>query len=268
VPSLDGPRAKINRAEHKLDALSGEIRPFMERNLYTPTVEANEIDQSYSVFLEETTEIPVEEWGLALGDILHNARGALDHLVAQLVMLTGRAPHNRHQFPILKDDTDWKRKVVNPPKNRKRGMLDFIDGKHVAAIKRLQPYQPSTGKPSLFVLQRFSNADKHRLIHVSATWVTQTPKITMKLAFPLTIDNVIHDPPGTPLGKRTEIARVYPRLTIYPDSPDREMQVSAEVKLTTVFGDEPGKEDTRVREFRACIKDARAIIESFAAAFP
>ena len=58
-----------------------------------------------------------------------------------------------------------------------------------------------------------------------------------------------------------------PCFGVYPDAPDREMNVEVQLKLTTVFG-EPGKEDTRIGEFRLCLEDVRAIVESFTAAFP
>src|SRR5205807_881196 len=118
---------------------------------------------------------------------VHHARGALDHLVTQLVILSGRKPHTRHQFPVVESEDDWNR-LVNPPKNckgrKQRGYLDFIPDTQIAVIKSAQPYVPTTGKPSLVTLQRFSNADKHRLIHASVTWLTEAPEITMEIVFP------------------------------------------------------------------------------------
>lgn len=45
-------------------------------------------------------KLPAEEWGLILGDLLHNARSALDTLVCQLAILNGKRPHRRKGFPI------------------------------------------------------------------------------------------------------------------------------------------------------------------------
>jgi hypothetical protein len=102
-----------------------------------------------------------------------------------------------------------------------------------------------------------------RPLHATATWMTEAPEIEIKLAFPLPLLRITHHPPGTPLGKRTELARAFPSPGIQVDSPDREVNVHTNVKLTTVFG-EPGKEDTRTSDFRRCLTDAREIVESFA----
>ena len=184
----------------------------MEQDLYAVVAEPNTPEESYSIFLEEQSEIPAQDWALQVGEILHNARGALDHLVAQLVLLAGGTIHTRHQFPIVKCEDEWDRQVVEPPKNGKRGMLDFVTPAHIAAIKGFQPNTPTTGKPSLATLQRFSNADKHRLIHAAATWVTAAPEIAIEMVYPLDLKRVTHSQPGTPIGKRTEIARAFPSL--------------------------------------------------------
>ena len=269
---LDGPLAKLSRAEDELNALSKEIRQWVELNPYASSAQLNPIDDSYSVFLENAEQIPAQEWGLALGEMIHNTRGALDHLVAALVIVAGRGPHKRHQFPIVECNAEWDRQVVNPPRNRKRGFLDYIPTNQIALIKAAQPYTPATGKPSLLILQRFSNADKHRVIHAAATWLSRSPKVEISVEFPVPLRRVDHHPPGTPLGDRTEIARVYPTMlqggpgtpSVGFDPSGLEMQVDTHVPLTTVFG-EPGKEDTRIRDFRTCLADVRAIIEDVAA---
>jgi hypothetical protein len=273
VHPLDAPRAKINRAEEQLDALSKEIKRVMQPDVYASSAELNPIDDSYSVFLEKQIGLPSEKWGIALGEILHNARGALDHLIAGLVVAAGRTPHSRHQFPIVKDDAEWDRLVVDPPKNGKRGFLDYIPTNQVALVKAVQPYTTTTGKPSLFTLQRFSNADKHRLIHAAATWVTKSPEVNIRVGFPVPLRRVTHHPPGTPLGSRTEVARAYPVVArsdlpaLGFDLSNPHVEVDVHLSLTTVFG-EPGEEDTRIRDFRACLDDIRRIVESFAAVFP
>jgi hypothetical protein len=264
---LAGCRAKLDRAENQLDALGDEMRECVEGDAYTVRGEINESDNSLSIFMEKQRQLPVFDWGLALGEALHQIRGSLDHLVYQLVVKEGGRPHTNHQFPIVKKEKDWKSKVVNPPKNRRRGSLDFVHRDHIAAIKRFQPYAPTTGKPSLLTLQRFSNTDKHRLIHAAATWFTEAPEISVRISFPFPLLRVEHDPPGTPLGDHTQIARAYLAPGIQITSPDREVDVHTNLKLTTVFG-EPGKEDTRIKDFRQCLADVREIVETFAPAFP
>jgi hypothetical protein len=264
---LIGPLAKIERAEDQLDALSAEIGRLMEQELYSVVAEANTVEESYSIYLEERVEIPTLEWGLRIGEVVHNARGALDHLVAQLVLVSGGTIHTRHQFPIVKAEDEWERLVVEPSKDGKRGMLDFVSPAHIAAIKAFQPHVPTTGKPNLAALQRFSNADKHRLIHAAATWVTAAPEIAIEMVYPLDMKEITHHSPGSPIGKRTEIARAFPSLWLDFNAANKKVNVDAKVKLTTVFG-EPGDEDTRVRSFRDSLADVRGVVESFRPAFP
>ncbi len=168
---LDGCRAKLDRAEQHLDALNAEIKPFMERDKQTFVTDFDHADNSVVVRYKETQQIPIS-WGVALGDFVHNTRSALDHLVHQLVLLAGATPHGTHQFPILDHPNDWIGKVENPPQVGKKGQLDFICTGQVAVIKALQPYEPATGLPRLLTLRRFSNTDKHRLIHAARATLT------------------------------------------------------------------------------------------------
>src|SRR5438128_1457871 len=105
---LDGCRAKLDRAEHHLDTLNAEMREFIETKTYDFVTTFSEVDQETMVTtLKELRPIPAT-WGVAVGDIVHNTRSALDHLVYQLVVLAGAQPHNGHQFPIFDHPGDWQ----------------------------------------------------------------------------------------------------------------------------------------------------------------
>ena len=272
--SLTGVRLKLDRAEDHLDALSAELREWVEAKPQALTTQLNPIDQSYSVIFKQ--EPLPENWGVKLGDVVHNMRSSLDHLVAQLVLLAGKAVHENHQFPIFNKPNDWMGKVVKPPKQRKRGWLDFIDRDHVAMIEALQPYQTTTGLPSLGMLRRFSNADKHRLIHAATYNLTAKPQLGGNMTFPLAIREVVYKDPGTPLEDGTEIARFRTGDLLFPIDPvtgeaqtpsNAEMNVRADLKMTAMFG-EPGKEDTRIGDFLRCLSEIRGIVDVFATDFP
>ena len=288
--SLDGCRAKLNWAEKHLNALSGEIKTFMERDVYALPTEFDEADKSTVVRFKEAQELPVA-WGLAIGDVIQNTRSALDHLVYQLVLLANVTPTDVHQFPILDDPKDWIRRVQKPPKGR-RGLLDGINAAYVASIETLQPYVPTTGLPRLAILRDFSNTDKHRVIHAARTVFTQTPKLTAQLTIPSAITDLQAVKPGTPIEDGTEIARFrahtdlrfpastgihpqnsgiwtpgqVPMLKVESAPENAEMNVDAKLHVTTVFGAQEVTY-TRAREFRHAIADVRRIVESFAAAF-
>jgi hypothetical protein len=63
-------------------------------------------------------------------------------------------------------------------------MLDYIDLTHVAVIESAQPYQP-TGLQRLSTLERFSNADKHRLIHAAVSNLIDAPQIAFARIVPI-----------------------------------------------------------------------------------
>lgn len=286
---LDGCRSKLDWSEKHLNALSAEIRTFLEGDAYTLPTQFDEADKSTTVIFKESEPLP-ESWGLALGDVIHNARSALDHLVYQLVLLAGGVHHDAHQFPILDKPQDWVRRVQKPPKGR-RGLLDFIDPTHITSIKLLQPYEPATGLPRLGVLRDFSNIDKHRLIHAARTVFTDTPALSAHLAVPATISDVRPLEPGTPIEDGTEILRfrshtdlVIPqhqtggpasslwlpestgRETVWGNPQNSTMNVEVKLPVTSVFG-APGITYTRLAEFRSTITELRFIVESFAPAF-
>jgi hypothetical protein len=275
MSALNGCRAKLDWAEKNLDALSEEMRVFFEDDPQGFVTEFDEPDNAHVVFFKQAKEIPIE-WGVALGDIIHDVRSALDHLVYQLVLLASATPHRRHQFPILDHPNDWKGKVEKPPKKGKEGLLDFIDPSHVAFIESLQPYQPTTGLPRLQVLSRFSNTDKHRLIHAVRATFTASPEITAFLSLPSAITDVRAQTPGTPIEDGAEVARFRSHTDIqFPRLPDgswghpanSHMNVEAKFPVSTVFG-EPGAEYARTKEFRLLIEDVREIIKRFGPEFP
>jgi hypothetical protein len=262
---LDDIRLKLRRAEDHLNALSAEIRENVENHPITIRSQENPIDDSFSAFLENVPEVK-REWGVMLGDFLHNTRSALDHLVCALVVVSGGTVRSRHQFPICDTPRDWERDVGRPPRNS--GRLGSIDPSHVAIIESMQPYQATTGLPSLRILRDFSNADKHRLLHsavISSTGVT-VDGVGM---IPLIVTKVFYHTPGTPLEEGANVARVRAEYLLAvdesgaPQAPDLRMNVNVKVKATTAFG-EPGQEKTRIRDFRRCLKDAKAVTDRFA----
>lgn len=190
-------------------------------------------------------------------------RSALNHLVCALVP-AGQV-HRRHQFPIFDTQQAWKSEFGG---KRSDKMLDFVDPVHFTLIESVQPYQPA-GLGRLALLERFSNNDKHRLIHAAVTSLTDQPQITVQWAIPTTVISVDYRP-GKPIRDGDELARfkpnVYTGIRIRPEGlveiTDAEMRASAGFKCTTVFG-EPGNEDTRLGDFRETLKDIRQLVSQF-----
>jgi hypothetical protein len=262
MAALDDIRLKVDRAKQHLDALSKEISQVVTEHQTYVTGQHNPVDDSYTAILHDIPPVS-REWGLVLGECVHNARGALDHLVAALVTTAGGTVHNRHQFPICRQPREWQSQVTP---RRGNGKLDFIEPAHVAIIESVQPYQAGTGFPSLLTLQRFSNADKHRLIHGAVIRTVAKPTLTGQLAIPLRITEVIYVDPDTPVDEGMALARYKAQAEITPiigmPVPGSEVHMHAKIRLTTVFG-EAGHEDTRIRGFRNILDNVSAIVDYF-----
>jgi hypothetical protein len=113
-------------------------------------------------------------WGVMIGNIVHNLRSALDHLVWELVKANGEQPRSGpggNQFPIL-DHKPPAGFDVAMRKSRLRG-IHLWDRQKIATM---QPYRrpyhiPIANNPLLF-LAGLSNTDKHRFIVTTATRYT------------------------------------------------------------------------------------------------
>jgi hypothetical protein len=265
TPDLTGVHAKLDRAEEHIDALRDEIKPVME-GLTSAQAETrhNVLDDSYSVIMRQSAALPVVRWGVMLGDVCHNMRSALNHLVCALVPV--RQVHRRHQFPIFDTPHSWKSEFGGTKPEK---MLDFIDPTHFALIESVQPFQQGTGMQRLSLLERFSNNDKHRLIHAAVTALTDQPQITVQWAIPTTVISVDYRA-GKPIRHGDELARfkpnVYTGIRVRPDGvveiTDAEMRTSAGFNCTCLFG-EQGNEDTRLGDFREILKDIRQLVSKF-----
>jgi hypothetical protein len=78
------------------------------------------------------------------------------------------------------------------------------------SIESVQPCQPA-GLGRLALLERFSNNDKHRLIHAAVTSLTDQPQITVQWAIPTTVISVDYRP-GKPIRDGDKLARFKPNV--------------------------------------------------------
>jgi hypothetical protein len=101
------------------------------------------------------------EFGLLMGEALHNFRGALDHAIWQIVnrgrskrLVAGEA--RRIQFTMRPNRDEFTRAA-------KRELLD-ADPTIVALVERYQPYKRSDAGRDIRRLQKVTNTDKHRVV--------------------------------------------------------------------------------------------------------
>src|SRR4051794_25149046 len=112
------------------------------------------------------TPLPTEI-GLEAGDVVHNARTALDHILARLKDHFG-GDGRSGTFPITESDADWKGRVY-PRRDgkRHRGPLDGLPCSALMLIYREQSHVAYAGRRQedpMAILSSLDNTDKHRLL--------------------------------------------------------------------------------------------------------
>lgn len=199
---LRGVWAKIGRAREHQVALEAAASDYLASR---PWREDEHEDDGRRVIRATVTQQPSLRLGVLLGDIVHNARSALDHLV--WAFQPPGVEERDSQFPIL--DTP-----PNGGLRRHRYTAQLPDG-FLSMLGDLQPYQPEGTTQGqigreLRLLRDLSNADKHRVLAVVAGVVLpghvfhNTPEGTDSgVAFQLSADwqqAEIHLPSNSPHG--------------------------------------------------------------------
>lgn len=165
---LDGARAKVRRAGEHLKELNAEVQNFVKAHPYVYELK-NDPDTGLPVYLVHAVgpdEQPPPQIGIIVGDIAHNLRSALDHVVCQLSLLQGGSCGGT-QFPICDTKTAFS---IDVDKKKRLGAAIA----YRAAFSRVQPYNRRKSGILLACLRDLSNADKHRVVNPATqamTWV-------------------------------------------------------------------------------------------------
>jgi hypothetical protein len=124
LPKLYGVRLKLNRAEAHAEALNREVDAWLGRHPYATFGEYEPGPPEKYLFKVRFFEFIPAEWGVVLGDFVHDARSALEHLAYQVVLAGNGGMDARSQFPITDDPWKWRKVVrkLNGASHR-RGML-------------------------------------------------------------------------------------------------------------------------------------------------
>jgi hypothetical protein len=152
--------AKVSRAHDQVEMLYSEIDAFFRRKRYELVFETNPEQTEIYTVVKERERVPLM-WSILIGEIIHNMRSALDHLVWQLVIReTGLPPAtSKTGFPIFLNAKGY---------SSDRGEKLLLHGVGAAAkalIKAAQPFETGEDTASpLWHLHELSNWDKHRVI--------------------------------------------------------------------------------------------------------
>jgi hypothetical protein len=173
---LSDVRLKLDWAAKHIETFRQTIESFQERNPPPFGFRAEEHPQTDGSVEHElyaiVREQPPRELALIIGDVVHNVRSALDHLVYALSSRKAQRSGNT-QFPIFTDECRFKVKGVP--------MIESIKGPERTLIENVQPFAASDQPKNdpLAILNRLSNLDKHRLpvttiaaMETRSTWIS------------------------------------------------------------------------------------------------
>jgi hypothetical protein len=235
-PSLEGCWAKHKRAWYHAKCLEREVGRFADSGPYNVTHHFDQ-EQRALILSAETVHPPdTTLWGLILGDLIHNARGSLDHLTWQLALLSGSKPGQHLQFPVETCGRKyWSLTKDGKPSIRDKRLLG-IDSMYRTIIDRTQPYRAgqSARLEALNVLVLLSNTDKHRFIHTTAMGIDSDDPDRIDFISNSDVGEIesVETKPFPPKGK-AEIARiVYDRL-----GPNPRMKMEGELPVFIAFGE-------------------------------
>jgi hypothetical protein len=195
IDPLEGASLKLMRARDHLATLKDEYSAFCARDPVRVTMqyENREYPQTtideYAVFRAHIDENPPSHWSVIVGDVLQNARAALEHLAWQLARKEhgGRGPKECETgFPMLTKDPDSD----NGAKRTWQRSVGRIGERAQEEIKKLQPYQRGyeAKRDLLWILHDLARVDRHRVLHVvAAAWTVPGMSISLQ-------------PPSTPGG--------------------------------------------------------------------
>lgn len=239
---LSGVWAKLGRTDEQTPFFNSQWRAFRDdANAYGVEFEKDPQSGGYVVRLRIFK--PVDpRLSVIFGEIIHNFRSALDHLVARLVEAYGGTVGTHHSFPICTAQTDFINGVSS--RGKQIGKLEGIPrgGKVWTLIEDAQPYKcgsAATDHP-FYVINSLWNEDKHRTLnpaHVLPEPADLTDTITFGDTGALCTDIRFHFTRGTPAKDRTTV------LTFWfdPRSPEPDMQMQDPLPLDIAFGDGQGQ---------------------------
>jgi hypothetical protein len=161
---LSGAYAKLDRADAHIKCLNDAFQGFLKERPYRVVTEVDEETGECVLRGQVLKRPPVLNWGVQIGECVHNLRSALDLLAWQLALLAGEEPPDNTAFPIFCD----RDKYVDLVKESKRSV---VRGLPLRAQERIDGFQPCIRREPpwadpLWIVHRLANDDKHRVLHV------------------------------------------------------------------------------------------------------
>jgi hypothetical protein len=187
IKPLDGIWQKYNWALTQTQKLRDYFESIQEADGYTIQFKYDPKCKKYVFRTRDIVEVDPATF-VAIGNIIHNLRSALDNVAWALASQNSSHPSDFTAFPIhLVGRTRvkikrGKRRRDRPSfwgRNRGDGLsqLESVHQKHIQMIEAFQPYKRRYGgrRDPLWLLHKLNNFDKHRIIQAAATriWATE-----------------------------------------------------------------------------------------------
>ena len=216
---LGDSHAKLGRAQHHFDTLETEINSFIQTKRY-PLVVDKPTDNLRIVRLDSAPEIPAEQWGLLVGDCIHNIRSALDYIAWRLA--GSDCADTNTQFPIFITREGWRHRGVSRVRRMKPEAR--------ALIERTQPFHSATPNHALLnVIRILDDTDKHKLVTV----VAAAPS-SLRIDIPTTHPEIVPTPKFFNLPVLSSNAVL---ATVEVPNAAENVEVEPNLTIDVVFGD-------------------------------
>lgn len=176
---------KLARARHHIGDLSAQVEEFTSGGTYEAVPEPGDQPGETVYRLRMSRPIPLH-LSTIIGDALHNLRSALDCVACELARrYVGRSltedEERTCEFPIYGDPAevgkffkDGRRRSLYGDRERRAvgavqpGWLHDQVVQH--GIAEARPREEEVAHDDLTLLNRLSNVDKHRRVHVAVSW--------------------------------------------------------------------------------------------------
>jgi hypothetical protein len=148
---MTGSLRRIIRAKEHLDILNSEIRAFLASDFCRVEVHDDPDSSGYIYQPYLLKPIPID-WGIILGDFIHNLRVALDNIAWSCAI----TKDDRVEFPIFINKS--------PEFGRKLKKLREDIGPEIEALQPFNRPDREKRRAPLWVLHRMDIINKHRII--------------------------------------------------------------------------------------------------------
>ena len=261
---LTGPNARVHRAREHLESLKSQSATFIGSQPFIIVPEFEPLTRDHVLRIWIRGFIPVH-LSLVVGDVIHNARSALDQTAWMLATrdteideLWSERTARRIAFPVIR---------TNEKDFFEHKSMRYFSNDTKEILADLQPYRGGHLGRSIDRLDRYWNIDKHRTLHPGFAKL-ELSRVSVRPKF-LIIDS---DFPGEPewswtnlegpIEDGTEIGRV--RFAGGGGPPEVQLDVVGQPAADLAFGNSAAGVEISNEDLESILVDVETIIAKFA----